>query len=239
MSDTSASSGRLWPHVVSGVSGRVTAELFMSPINLLKVRLQHNLQLKRLPVPAAMLQLARDEGALSLWRGLPPRLMWATPLSAATFTYYQAAKKVSSGEASDGAAGKRDSRIVLAGPFMLAASVAVRTPFDIAEQRLQLEPPATGADAARRPSAFRRALSVRMQTKIYATAADPHPSMPAAGWRVLFRGNRPPPRTGPGTFNAAKVFGRTLARVASNAPSGAIMFTVYEAGHRWIEARLG
>ena len=160
MSDTSASSGRLWPHVVSGVSGRVTAELFMSPINLLKVRLQHNLQLKRLPVPAAMLQLARDEGALSLWRGLPPRLMWATPLSAATFTYYQAAKKVSSGEASDGAAGKRDSRIVLAGPFMLAASVAVRTPFDIAEQRLQLEPPATGADAARRPSAFRRALSV-------------------------------------------------------------------------------
>ena len=159
-SATSASSGRLWPHVVSGVSGRVTAELFMSPINLLKVRLQHNLQLKRLPVPAAMLQLARDEGALSLWRGLPPRLMWATPLSAATFTYYQAAKKVSSGESSDGAAGKRDSRIVLAGPFMLAASVAVRTPFDIAEQRLQLEPPATGADAARRPSAFRRALSV-------------------------------------------------------------------------------
>lgn len=38
---------RLWPHVVSGVTGRVTAEVFMSPINLLKVRLQHNISLKR------------------------------------------------------------------------------------------------------------------------------------------------------------------------------------------------
>jgi len=29
-----------------------------------------------------------------------------------------------------------------------------------------------------------------------------------------------------------------LARVASNAPSGAIMFTTYEVGHRAIERRL-
>jgi hypothetical protein len=29
-----------------------------------------------------------------------------------------------------------------------------------------------------------------------------------------------------------------LARVASNAPSGAIMFTAYEMGHRAIERRL-
>ena len=63
-----------------------------------------------------------------------------------------------------------------------------------------------------------------MQTKIYATAAEPNPSMLAvwratvaeAGWRVLYRG--------------------MLARVASNAPSGAIMFTVYEAGHKYINA---
>lgn len=317
---SSPSSDRLWPHVASGVSGRVCAELFMSPINLLKVRLQHDIRLKRMPVPSALLHLASQEGALSLWRGLPPRLMWAIPLSAATFTYYQAAKKVSTGESSSSTGGGRDQKIVLAGPIMLAASVAIRTPFDIVEQRLQLEKasgpagqavtqPTWSASTERAPQAqapaFWRAINVlnriritegarglwrgysaaflgvgsfvvgyflvyesvrkllryspmadyetathiiaggigggttaaiatpfdtikvRMQTQIYATPENPNPSMlfvarstiREAGWRVLYRG--------------------MLARVASNAPSGAIMFTVYEMGHRAIERRLG
>lgn len=170
---------RLWPHVVSGVSGRVCAELFMSPINLLKVRLQHDVKLKRLPVPAAMLQLARAEGALSLWRGLPPRLMWATPLSAATFTYYQAAKKVSAGADSGGGVG-RDKKIVLAGPVMLAASVAIRTPFDIVEQRLQLERPTVAVTAA----------TLEAEGGPASQAARAPPQQPSAFWRSLTVLNR-------------------------------------------------
>jgi hypothetical protein len=174
-----AQSDRLWPHVVSGVSGRVCAELFMSPINLLKVRLQHDVKLKRMPVPAAMLQLARAEGVLSLWRGLPPRLMWATPLSAATFTYYQAAKKVSAGTDSGDGVG-RDKKIVLAGPVMLAASVAIRTPFDIVEQRLQLEGATASVPAATPPTGDGPAAQARRAA----------PQQPSAFWRSLTALNR-------------------------------------------------
>jgi hypothetical protein len=151
----------------------------MSPINLLKVRLQHDVKLKRLPVPVAMLQLGRAEGALSLWRGLPPRLMWATPLSAATFTYYQAAKKVSSGADSSGEIG-RDKKIVLAGPLMLAASVAIRTPFDIVEQRLQLERPISSVTAATAPARDGPAPQV----------ARVPPQQQSAFWRSLTTLNR-------------------------------------------------
>eukprot|EP00965_Chrysotila_dentata_P209422 6185281-Pleurochrysis_carterae.AAC.3 len=141
----------LWPHVLSGMAGRVCAETFVSPFNLVKVRLQHDLALKGQPLPIAFIQLSRSEGLLSLWRGLPPRLMWATPMAAATFTYYHAAKTVTNGSgpgvdsnAPDGGASKteqqgtKEKRIVLLGPAILAAAVAVRTPFDIAEQRLQI-----------------------------------------------------------------------------------------------------
>ncbi|KAL3894343.1 MAG: hypothetical protein SGPRY_013837 [Prymnesium sp.] len=69
-------------------------------------------------------------------------------------------------------------------------------------------------------------VKVRMQTKVYATEANPFPSIATvaratirdAGIRGLWRG--------------------VMARIASNAPSGAIMFAVYESGHRWIEANL-
>ena len=69
-------------------------------------------------------------------------------------------------------------------------------------------------------------VKVRMQTKVYVTATEPFPSMlhvwrstvRDAGWRGLWRG--------------------ATARFVSNAPSGAIMFAVYEATTRWLESKL-
>ena len=60
----------------------------------------------------------------------------------------------------------------------------------------------------------------------FVTEAEPHPTMARvwaatvrdAGWRGLWRG--------------------ATARAVSNAPSGAIMFAVYEAGHRWLQAKM-
>ena len=62
---------------------------------------------------------------------------------------------------------------------------------------------------------------------MYASAADPFPSfmgvvratLSEAGHAGLWRG--------------------ATYRFVSNAPSGAIMFAVYEAGHRWIAGKLG
>ena len=341
----------LLPHVFGGVAGRVAAETFKSPFDLLKVRLQHDTSLKARSAPVQLLILLRDEKHRA-WRGLPPRLVWSAPLAAATFTYYQVLKK----ETSDGGA-KFSWSTVLGGPMVLAFSVAVRTPFDIIEQQLQLQaakaasgssvaaPGAAGAGAgassaaagaaatgaaasaaaatsasatspsqpafksaasqaaitptpgaiaeriletwraegatgvwrgyqpsllgitayvagyfvfyegARRPMEEREffkahptlthllaggfgggltavlatpfdTIKVRMQTQVYATAAQPNPGLlhvakatiADAGWQGLWRG--------------------AAHRALSNAPSGAIMFAVYEAGHRWMTAKM-
>ena len=69
-------------------------------------------------------------------------------------------------------------------------------------------------------------IKVRMQTKIYASASNPFPSffhvfrstLRDAGWQGIWRG--------------------AAHRAMSNAPSGAIMFAVYETGWRWLAARL-
>ncbi len=310
---TTAEDDRLWHHVLSGVSGRVCAETFMSPLNLLKVRLQHDAKLKSKPVHLALRNLFRDEG-MALWRGLPPRLMWAAPLAAVTFSYYNAAKSVADGSdkataaaAAGGADGTRaegeswispQRRVVILGPVMLAASVALRTPFDIVEQRLQLLPSDAQVPAYKRAllamrdvaqkegwrglwrgysaafcgvgcfvtgyfavyEAVRRLLGpdglavtsetavnlvaggvgggctaafatpfdtikVRMQTRIYATAETPFPSLFAVG-RATVR-----------DMGVRGLFRGVAARIASNTPSGAIMFTVYEAGTRSLRQR--
>jgi len=325
--DEPPSSGSFVPHIFAGVAGRVAAETFKSPFDLLKVRVQYDTSLRGASLPVQLYTVLREDG-MQAWRGLPPRLIWSAPLAGATFTYYQVLK-TETGGSSEGKAGF-SMKTVLGGPAVLAFSVAVRTPFDIIEQQLQLSAanagnagvqsgeagaaaaeataaaggqplpePFTPTPAAMRqriletwkiegvrgvwrgyPAAFcgittyvagyfviyeaaRRALEqvaadlvkehptvshllagglgggltamlatpfdcikVRMQTKIYVTAADPFPSMPhvwretvkVGGWQALWRG--------------------ATARFTSNAPSGAIMFATYEAGWRWLDKKL-
>ena len=65
-----------------------------------------------------------------------------------------------------------------------------------------------------------------MQTRVYATAAQPDPGLlhvvrstvRDAGWQGLWRG--------------------AAHRALSNAPSGAIMFAVYEASHVYLARKL-
>ena len=90
------SSGSLLPHVAAGIAGRVAAESFKSPFDLLKVRLQYDTSLKTRSLPAALFTVIREDGRRA-WRGLPPRLIWSAPLAGATFTYYQVLKKETGG----------------------------------------------------------------------------------------------------------------------------------------------
>ena len=135
--------------------------------NLLKVRLQYDYAIMRLPLPVAIYTVLRNEGVSGAWRGLPPRLIWSAPLAAATFTYYQSLKRATGGyeEASTGSTGdtaastnggggaataaandtkssskmgKDQVRTLVLGPAVMALSVGLRTPFDIVEQQLQL-----------------------------------------------------------------------------------------------------
>ena len=68
----------LMPHVAAGVAGRVAAETFKSPFDLLKVRRQYDLKLQSRSLPLALITVLRSEG-IKAWRGLPPRLIWASP----------------------------------------------------------------------------------------------------------------------------------------------------------------
>lgn len=133
--------------------------------NLLKVRLQYDYAVMRLPLALAIYKVLREEGMSGAWRGLSPRLIWSAPLAAATFTYYQSLKRATGGDTPAaeshvggssiaeervqsisppppdsvaGRIGKDQLRTLLLGPAVMALSVGLRTPFDIVEQQLQL-----------------------------------------------------------------------------------------------------
>ena len=186
---------RIWPHIVSGVAGRVAAEIWMSPFNLLKVRLEHDLRLKQLAgrdLPRALLEVVRAEGVRGAWIGLRPRLMWTAPLAAATFTYYSSAKSVvdsSGGEGSESQASSFQYRTVVAGPALVAASVALRTPFDIVEQQLQLQRIRAATAAAAAPELVASAAAAPPpQAARKSVAATLQKVWRAEGWRGVWRG---------------------------------------------------
>ncbi len=86
-------------HVIAGVASRCVTEAFMSPFNLVKVRLQNNPDLARGygSISEAFYHVTREEGLYGIYRGLPPRLLWTAPLAAFTFLF------VSSNEVRDAA----------------------------------------------------------------------------------------------------------------------------------------
>ena len=133
-----------------------------------------------------------------MWRGYPAALLGITTYVAGYFVFYEGARRAI--EERSLLDGHPTVTHLLAGGFGGGLTAILSTPFDT--------------------------IKVRMQTKIYASAADPFPSflhvfrstLRDAGWQGIWRG--------------------AAHRAMSNAPSGAIMFAVYEGGWRWLAARL-
>ena len=134
-----------WVHVCAGSLSRVTLETSISPLLTVKVRMQsaqtgHDAAaldfIRRtkggLGVFRGVGLVARAEGVGALFRGLPPRLTWAAPLSAVGFAYYEEAKTLFDFDSVDAGGGRR--ALLLAGPVALATGIAARTPFDVIEQ---------------------------------------------------------------------------------------------------------
>lgn len=154
------------------------------------------------PTPAAirerLLTTWRAEGAQGVWRGYPAAFFGIFSYIAGYFVIYEGARRALDSRAI--LADHPSATHLLAGGLGGGLTSVLATPFDV--------------------------VKVRMQTKIYATEANPFPSMlhvlratvRDAGWQGLWRG--------------------AVARGTSNAPSGAIMFAVYEAGHRFLDAKL-
>ena len=114
----------LVPHVIGGVAGRVAAETFKSPFDLLKCRSMTHLKAR----PAVqLLILLRDEK----WRAGGCH----RDCSGQRRSRLQFACRVLKRETSE----RTCLRSAVGWPLVLAFSVGLRTPFDIIEQQLQLQ----------------------------------------------------------------------------------------------------
>jgi hypothetical protein len=129
----------------------------MSPFNLVKVRLQHNPALGIDSIFPMLRHMVKTEGLAAPFKGLPPRIIWTAPLASFSFIYYETLKsfidqqlsKPAVGPTDDGGGAQQlgllddpDARkavsMLVGGPVVLAVGIAIRTPFDIVEQYIQL-----------------------------------------------------------------------------------------------------
>lgn len=129
-------------HALAGVFSRVACETIVSPLNLVKIRLQYDPSLRQSSLIKTVASIIRQEGFHGTFRGLPPRLLWTAPLASISFLYYEEARQLLANfkERTEGAEVMEGVNLpmILAGPPILALGVAIRTPFDIVEMRLQL-----------------------------------------------------------------------------------------------------
>lgn len=129
-------------HATAGICSRCACETIVSPLNLVKTRLQYSPQLRQPSLVRTFGSIVREEGVIGCFRGLPPRLLWAAPLASVSFIYYEELKRLMTTIKQKSGLNKAGDQINLpllfAGPPVLALGVMARTPFDIVEMRLQL-----------------------------------------------------------------------------------------------------
>lgn len=135
--------GSLIQHLAAGALARCTAVCIMMPIDTVKTRMQFlNGRTGRAAsgrtysgLGVAFSTITREEGIIrGFYRGLPPRLVYTGPAAAVSFAVYEEVK------ASLGGASTWHPAVPLAaGLSARLFGTAVRTPFDIVKQRLQVD----------------------------------------------------------------------------------------------------
>jgi solute carrier family 25 (mitochondrial iron transporter), member 28/37 len=137
-------------HLAAGACARAAAGSVLFPFDTVKARLQFQHRphssssssaFRRVymgPVDAFK-WIFREEGAVAFFRGLPVRLVYITPSAAVSFALYEQFKRMAH-NMSAGTAGKYEPLVWLgAGASARLVGTAVRTPFDIVKQRLQVQ----------------------------------------------------------------------------------------------------
>ncbi|XP_033749190.1 peroxisomal membrane protein PMP34-like [Pecten maximus] len=122
-------------HAVSGAAGSVVAMVVFYPLDTARTRLQIDDHRKAKHSPVVMAEIAREEGVMSLYRGLMPVL---TSLCCSNFVYfytYNGLKAVFLGHT-----GKPDALKDLTFAFMAGViNVLVTTPLWVVNTRLKLQ----------------------------------------------------------------------------------------------------
>lgn len=122
----------LWIPVTCGAAARCIAVTTISPLEMVRTKMQSK-KLSYWEVAAAIKQLVKLEGPLSLWRGLGPTLLRDVPFSSIYWAGYEYAKQ------------KFDQRqptplfTMIAGSACGAIAAISTLPFDVAKTHRQIE----------------------------------------------------------------------------------------------------
>lgn len=201
--------------LLAGGGARMFSATVVSPIELMRTRMQAEPALLRQGMVGGAAALVRREGYSALWKGLGPTLWRDVPFSCLYWLGYESLKRRLRRDGYGGGAayGELDpSASFVCGALSGACAAFLTTPFDVLKTRRQVAEWATeaeGAGAAAGPS-----------TAAQAPAGGPSGS--AGTYTLLLRIAREEGLSG--------LFAGLAPRIAKVAPSCAIMIASYELG---------
>lgn len=122
----------MWVPLISGCSARVLAVTCVSPLELIRTKMQSE-KISYLEVGQALRTLVREYGILGLWKGLFPTILRDVPFSSIYWTSYETCKKVFNQK--DPTVGFSFFAGAVAGSIAALSTV----PFDVVKTHQQIE----------------------------------------------------------------------------------------------------
>ncbi|KAH9514300.1 hypothetical protein Btru_028657 [Bulinus truncatus] len=127
-----------WKPLAAGATARVWAATLISPIELIRTKMQST-RFTYTQVWKAVVDSVKADGVFSLWRGLGPTLLRDVPFSALYWTSYEALKSYVIHSRSDPAIGFGFFDSFTAGAISGSIAAVVTLPFDVIKTRRQIE----------------------------------------------------------------------------------------------------
>lgn len=124
-----------WIPPLAGGSARVFAVSVISPLELTRTKMQSQ-KLSYLEVGGLLKQTVRNEGVLSLWKGLAPTLMRDVPFSCLYWFNYEKLRKFFNGNQTDVVS---FGSSFAAGALSGSLAAIVTLPFDVVKTHRQIE----------------------------------------------------------------------------------------------------
>lgn len=119
------------PPLAAGISARVFAVMAVSPMEMVRTKLQSKKGLKYRQLLRLVIVSIKEEGAFSLWRGIGPTILRDVPFSAFYWVSYESIKSINS-----------DPNIFTnfsAGALSGMVAAFLTTPFDVVKTFRQIE----------------------------------------------------------------------------------------------------
>ncbi|XP_022192328.2 solute carrier family 25 member 40 isoform X2 [Nilaparvata lugens] len=128
----------LWVPLVSGCFARIIAATTVSPIELVRTKMQSK-RLSYTEMSIALQSLMKTEGLRGLWKGVGPTLLRDVPFSGIYWVSYETLKSIQNG----GSSRVTFTNSFISGSLAGAIAATVTTPFDVVKtfQQIELEIP--------------------------------------------------------------------------------------------------